>query len=97
MKARHIKKLRKEIKGYHPFVIHTAVRLFGLPYSTEEKPIIYVKPGDGTHAVKRYLRWYMRKYKMLHPDYSRCLHITTCSNGKFEAIDLKTGFKHYVW
>ena len=97
MKAKYIKKLREKIEKYHPFVIHTAIRLIGEPYSEEEKPIIYALPGDGIDAVRKYCRWYRRKNKKLHPNYSEDLNITTCSKGYFEAIDLETGFKHYVW
>ena len=97
MKAKHIKKLREKIKKYHPFVVHEAIYLFGHPYSEGKEPIIYALPYDGTDAVRKYCRWYTRKYKMFHPNYRRCFNPTTCSNGYFEAIDLETGFKHYVW
>jgi hypothetical protein len=97
MKAKYIKKIREKIKRYHPFVIHTAIHLFGEPYSEEERPIIYALPGDGVDAVRKYCRWYRRRYKKFHPNYSRNFNPTTCSNGYFEAIDLETGFKHYVW
>ena len=97
MKAKHIKKLREKIKRYHPFVVHVALNLFGEPYSEEEGPIIYALPGDGVDAVRKYCRWYRRRYKKFHPNYSRNFNPTTCKNGYFEAIDLETGFKHYVW
>lgn len=97
MKAKYVKKLRKEINEYHPFVIHTALMSFGPPYSCEKEPVIYARAGEGVHAVERYCRWYMRKYKMFHPNWSRNFHTTTVSNGYFEVVDMETGFKHYVW
>lgn len=97
MKAKHIRKLREKIKKFHPYVIHEAKYLFGHPYSEEKEPIIYSKPGDGVGAVERYCRWYERKYKKLHPNFSRCFIVTTCNNGTFEAVDLETDYKHYVW
>ena len=96
MKAKYIKKLRKKIEKYHTYIIHTAIHLFGETYYEEEGTIIYALPGDGIDAVRKYCRWYMRKYKKLHPNYSKYLYSTTCKNGYFEAIDLETGFKHYV-
>lgn len=63
MKAKYIKKIRKKIGKYHPFVIHTAIHLFGEPYSEEEGPIIYALPGNGVDAVRKYCRWYRRKTK----------------------------------
>lgn len=97
MKARHIRKLRKEIERFHPYVVHTPLCLFGWPYSEEKAPVIYARPADGCHAVERYCRWYKRRYKMFHPNWRRCFHEVTSANGKFEVVDLQTGFKHYIW
>ena len=65
-------------------------------YSEEKEPIIYARPGDGIQAMRRYCRWYERKYKKLHPNYSEDPIVTTCKNGTFEVVDLETGYKHYV-
>ena len=91
MKARHISKLRKRISSFKKFKVSSTLGLFGMPYGNWSREI---QAKDAVHAVKRYLKCYIRYFKRFPPHYSNCLIETTYIWGRFRVID-EGGFRRY--
>ena len=94
MKARHIRKLRKRIAKFDAYDIHESVSMFGAPYHvTAEATIMADNPFE---AMRRFFRYYRRHYKRIHDNYKSESIETTQQWGRFEVVNLRTGFHHYM-
>lgn len=99
MKARHIRKLRKIIQSYREYIVVPSRGLFG-DFDTLhriENALITFKAETPRRAIRKYLRWYWRKYKQHHRFAFSSL--TECSEewGCFKVKEVKSGFIHYFW
>ena len=102
MKAKTIKKLRKQIKEYRYFKVAQSFEPFGNFYI----PFKYTSGGlkadyktinakDSEHAIQRYFKWYYRHNKK-QSEYYYSTNFRECSSmfAKFKIIDEK-GFTLY--
>jgi hypothetical protein len=94
MKARHIKKLRKVIANFKEYEVSYSSGLFG-DFGVKEgeccKKIMARNPQE---AIKRYLKWYFRKYKCRNRHHTDNLAETSRWWGKFMVVDSK-GYSRY--
>lgn len=94
MKARHIRKLRKRIAKFDKYDIFESVGLFGSPYwSTKEAT---VTADSLTLVMERFFSRYSRTYKRHHNNWTTDPRETKECWGRFEVVNLRTGFHHYV-
>ena len=96
MKARIIKKLRKEINNYNTYKVIESYGLFGDFYCFgSQAPYKIIRAKDEVHAIVKWLKWYERYNK----EKSK-FHFTTSfaesssTFAKFKVIDEK-GFTRY--
>lgn len=94
MKARHIKKIRNRVAKFDTYEIHEAFNMFGYPYRDEPEDI--VTADSVAMAMRRFFRRYARRNKRYHDDRTTCPSETTRAWGRFEVINKRTGFHHYV-
>ena len=94
MKARHIRKIRKRVDKFDTYEIHESIGMFGTPYHDTTEAI--VKADSVTMAMRRFFRYYERRYKRYHDDRTTCPSETTREWGRFEVVNTRTGFHHYV-
>lgn len=101
MKARHIKKLRKQIANFKEYKVRQTAGLFGDFFGENRFKIINpdysVKASNHFHALTRFFRFYERKNKMKNEYYSELPKETTHRYGKFMVEDCSTGFKRFYW
>lgn len=90
MKAKHIRKIRKELKSYEAF----SVSYYGHKNGKfGEEKIVMAK--DRLHAIYRFAIWYWRRYKEMLPYFIKShMFETTTMSGDFMVTDSK-GFKYY--
>ena len=94
MKARHIRKIRKRVAMFDTYEIHEAVGMFGGPYHATTEAT--VTAGNTVEVMRRFFRYYRRHYKRIHDDYTSESVETTRQWGRFEVVNTRTGFHHYV-
>ena len=94
MKARHIKKIRKRVAKFDTYEIHESIHMFGNPYHST--PEATVTADSLSMAMRRFFAYYRRRFKRHHDDNTTCPSETTQQWGKFEVINLRTGFHHYL-
>lgn len=90
MKARTVRKLRKQLKSFETFEV-------SLYHCKQDKKdvIRVIKAENYIHALKRYLRWYWRHFKEKPEDITHYgISETTKKFGSFMVINSK-GFKRY--
>lgn len=92
MKSRHIKNLRLKIRLFESFKVKESDGLFGDFYGNINREV-EIKAGSREQAVKRYFRWYFRRYKELS-DNDNQMQETKHRYGKIRVVDSK-GFSHY--
>ena len=97
MKARTIKKLRKEIKDYKTYKVTESYGLFGDFYCIgSQAPYKIIRAKDEVYAIKRWFKWYERYNK----EKSK-FHFTTSFEeassdfAHFKVIDEKGFIKYY--
>lgn len=91
MKARHIRKLRKQIQEYQTYRVIPATGLFDKFY---EKNAYVVKASGYIHAIERYMKYYWIKHKEKSRYYRDTYHEVTSSGGVLCVISEK-GYKRY--
>lgn len=94
MKARHIRKFRKRIAKFDVYDIHEAVDIFGGPYCATTEAT--VTAGEPVEAMRRFFRYYRRHYKRIHNNYTSESVETVRQWGRFEVVNTRTGFHHYM-
>lgn len=90
MKARHIRKIRKELRSYKAFSVscyHYKNGKFG------EERIVIAK--DSLHALHRFATWYWRRHKELPPYYAKNRMFENTSNSSNFVVTDSKGFKYY--
>ena len=96
MKARHIRKLRKQIQAFKTFRITVTTGLFGDFFFIKENKLHEMKASSEIHAIHRYMRWYFRRYKQRNPHHKDCYIQTTEKFGEVLVINDK-GYKRYYY
>lgn len=94
MKARHIRKLRKQIQSFKTFRIMTscgAFRDFFYRYEWELKKINASTP---IHAIERYMKWHYRHFKYRSSHQHEWYKETSYKWGEILVVDEK-GYKRY--
>lgn len=97
MKARHIRKLRKIIQSYREYIVVPSYGLFG-DFTTLhciENECMAFKAETPRRAIRKYLRWYCRKYKQHHRFAFDGLTEVSEQWGKFKVVDIKSGFTYF--
>jgi hypothetical protein len=90
MKARTVRKLRKQLNSFETF----EVSLYHCKHD-EKNVIKMIKAENYIHALKRYLKWYWRHFKEKPEDLSHHgISETTKKFGSFIVTNSK-GFKRY--
>lgn len=91
MKARHFRKLRKQLLSYQTYKVYPVRNcLFGF-----DNNFVYTfKAKNSIHAVERYMKYYWRKHKQKHSSYQTFYHEVTYDFGRILVIDEK-GYKRY--
>ena len=94
MRAKYITKLRKRINNYEQFEVSLTLGLFGFPYGNWKRVIL---AKNAIHAVKRYIKCYVRYFKRRPIDYSHSIIETTEVWGRFRVIDANGSRIYYKW
>lgn len=98
MKARHIRRLRKEVSKFEEYIVIPCIGMFGEFSSlTDEKTDLhYFKAENPVRAIRKYQRWYFRKNKEHH---KYAFHAPFCETsrtwGKFKVVDRKGYARYY--
>lgn len=97
MKARHIRKLRKIIQTYKEYIVVPTYGLFGDFHTLHclEGVCVTFKAENPHRAIRKYFRYYCRKYKQHHRFAFDCLTEVSEDWGKLKVKDVNSGFVYY--
>ena len=94
MKARHIRKLRKQVQSFKSFRIATCCGAFGDFFFTQDYQFKRIKALNPIHAIKRYMKWHFRHFKYKSRHQHEWYKETSYNWGEILVVDEK-GYKRY--
>ena len=94
MKARHIRKLRKQVQSFQTFRIITSCGAFGDFFYRYEWEFKEIKASTPIHAIERYMKWHFRHFKYKSRHQHECYKETSYKWGEILVVDEK-GYKRY--
>lgn len=95
MKARHIRKLRKELQSYKTFRVAECYGLFGTFWSAEDEDYKNIKAKNEKHAIYRYMKWFFRHFKQRSRHQKEWYQETSFNWGEIQVIDEKGYVRYY--
>lgn len=94
MKARHIRKLRKQVQSFQTFRIMTSFGAFGDFFYDYEWEFKEIKARTPIHAIERYMKWHYRHFKYRSSHQQEWYKETSYKWGEILVVDEK-GYNRY--
>lgn len=94
MKARHIRKLRKQVQSFQTFRIKTSIGNFDSFFEVKEWEYKKIKAKNCIHAIERYMKWHFRRFKYKSRHQCEWYKETTYHFGGILVVDEK-GYKRF--
>lgn len=94
MKARHIRKLRKQIQSFKTFRIITSRGAFGDFFYLNEWEFKKINASTPIHAIERYMKWHYRHFKYRSSHQQKWYKETSYKWGEILVVDEK-GYNRY--
>lgn len=95
MKAKTIKKLRKQIKSYKIFYVDVCIGSFGFHYRIGKNDCKVIKALNDKHAIAKYMKWCWRRYKKRNIHQKGHYTETTQKWGEIVVMDEKGYMRFY--
>jgi hypothetical protein len=95
MKARHIRKLRKELQSYKTFRVVGSYGAFGEFFLQQDWEYKKIKAKSPVHAINRYMKWFFRHFKQRSRHQKEWYQETSFNWGEIQVIDEKGYARYY--